>query len=94
MDELTVTLASWFDRDDLVIELEALAGDFGLVTIDPSSGAPTIEIYPPPAGSEWRFDLAALRTALEQAHLSALEIAPSAERAHDRSPALAGHKQS
>lgn len=93
MDELSVTIASWFDRDDLVIELESPAGDFGIVTIDPASGAPTIEIYPPPTESEWRFDLATLRTALEQAHLSALEIGPSAERADDRSPALAGQKR-
>ena len=93
MDEIKLTIASWFDRDDLVIELEAAAGDFGLVTIDPASGTPVIEIYPPVASGEWRFDLAALRTALEQAHRSALEIAPSAAREPDRSPALAAHKR-
>jgi hypothetical protein len=43
MNELTCTVASWLDRDDLVTELEAGDEDFGLVTYDPSSNRAVID---------------------------------------------------
>lgn len=67
MTEMTLTVASWADREDLVVEIEAGGEDFGLVTHDMSSGKPVIEIYPRMSGQDWRLDLDDVREILDKA---------------------------
>lgn len=75
MSELTYTVASWFDRDDLVIEIEAGDEDVGLVTYDPTSNRAVIDLYPRGDNRDWHFDLEEVRAILESAHRRILEVA-------------------
>lgn len=86
MTGLSFTVASWADRDDLVIELTTGDGDkaeeWGLVTYDPSEGKPVIELYPRMSGGEWNFDLDELNAILEKARERILYVAgPEAREA-------------
>jgi hypothetical protein len=68
MDELKLTVASWADREDLVVEIESGDEDFGLVTYSHDSGEPMLEIYPRQAGGDWCFRLEDLRAVLTEAN--------------------------
>jgi hypothetical protein len=84
MGKLYMTVASWDDRDDLVIELTvgdgADAKDWGLVTYDPTSNKPVLELYPCPDGGDWRFDLEEVSAILAKAREEILEAAGPAAR--------------
>lgn len=92
MDDINLFVASWDDREDLVVELTtgqgADAEDWGLVSFDEAAGRPVIDLYPRRDGKDWRFDLDDVRNALETAHRTVLEVAAAmaAEKA-----ALAQH---
>ena len=79
MSDLYLTVASWDDRDDLVIELTAGDGadaeDWGLVTFDPTSNKPVLEQYPRSDGGDWRFDLDEVRAILALARDRIVEVA-------------------
>jgi hypothetical protein len=79
MGDLELTVASWSDRDDLVVELTAGEGaeaeDWGLVTYDQATGRAILELYPRAANDDWRFDLREVRDILERAERRIMEVA-------------------
>lgn len=79
MSNLHLTVASWSDRDDLVIELTveegAAAEDWGLVTYDQASGAAVLDLYPRANGEDWRFDLEEACALLGRAQRRIQEVA-------------------
>ncbi|HUG62331.1 MAG TPA: hypothetical protein VMP03_10825 [Methylomirabilota bacterium] len=79
MSDLYLTVASWDDRDDLVIELTvgdgASAEDWGLVTFDPTSNRPVLELYPRSGDRDWRFDLDEVQAVLALARDRIVEVA-------------------
>ena len=79
MSKLQLTVASWADRDDLVIELTTGEGaateDWGLVTYDPDQGKPVIDLYPRANDGEWHFDLDEVNTLLARAKDRIMEVA-------------------
>jgi hypothetical protein len=75
VSQLNLTVASWFDREDLVIEIESGDEDFGLVTYDAEAGQAIIEIYPRANNDDWRFDLGEVRAVLERAERRIMEVA-------------------
>jgi len=81
MNDLTLTVASWADRDDLVVELTTGTGaeteDWGLVTIDQITGRVMLDLYPRAGGADWRFDLGDVLAVLERAKCRAVEVAGS-----------------
>ena len=81
---LRMTVASWADREDLVIELTtgegADAEDWGLVTFDPELGKPVVDLYPRLNNGEWHFDLEELSAILALALEEILEAAGPAAR--------------
>jgi len=85
MSKLSLTVASWADRDDLVIELTAEKGEsdeeWGLVTYDPIVGKPVIDLYPRLSGAEWHFDLDEVNAILQLARDRIIEIAGPEARA-------------
>ena len=85
MGDLHLTVASWSDRDDLVVELTVGEGsdeeDWGLVTYDAASGRAVIDIHPRASGGEWHFDLDELCEILAPAKLRILDVAGPVEAA-------------
>ncbi len=82
MKGLSLTVASWAERDDLVIEIDDGDEQVGLVTYDPLRGKPIVELYPRSSGAEWNFDLDELNAILVIARDRILEVAgPEAREA-------------
>ena len=79
MANLHLTVASWSDRDDMVIELTVGNGsdeeDWGLVTYDDASGRAVIDLYPRASGEDWHFDLDEVCQILARAKKRILEVA-------------------
>jgi hypothetical protein len=79
MGDLHLAVASWGDRDDLVVELTVGEGseaeDWGLVTYDPRTRRALLELYPRATGADWRFDLDQVRALLERAQRRIMEVA-------------------
>lgn len=79
MSTLRLTVASWDDRDDLVIELTtgdgAATEDWGLVTYDPDRGKAVIDLYPRANDSDWHFDLDDVNSILALANERIMEVA-------------------
>jgi hypothetical protein len=79
MGDLELTVASWSDRDDLVVELTTGQGaeteDWGLVTYDRAAGRAILELYPRAGNDDWRFDLGEVRAILERAERRIMEVA-------------------
>ena len=82
MKELSLTIASWDDREDLVIEIDHGDEQVGLVTYDASLGKPTIDLYPRSSNMEWHFDHDELNAILALARDRIVEVAgPEAQEA-------------
>lgn len=83
MGDLHLTVASWDDRDDLVIELTKGEGteteEWGLVTFDQASGRAVLDLYPRASGTDWRFDLDEVCDILTRAQRRILEVAGPVE---------------
>jgi hypothetical protein len=79
MSELRLTVASWEEREDLVIELtvedDTQIDEWGLVTYDEIAGKPVIDLYPRPDGGEWHFDLDEVSAILARARKRIMEVA-------------------
>jgi len=67
MNDITLTLARWADRDDLVVELMVGDEDLGHVSCDPATGRAVLTLYPRPSGDDWTLDLDALGYILAKA---------------------------
>lgn len=82
MSSLSLTVASWADRDDLVIEIDDGDEQLGLVSYDPILEKPVIELYPRGTGGEWHFDLDEISAMFAMARERILEVAgPEAREA-------------
>lgn len=79
MSTLRLTVASWDDREDLVIELtvedETSIEGWGLVTYDPDRGKAIIDLYPRANDSDWHFDLDDVNAILTLANERIMEVA-------------------
>ncbi len=91
MKGLSLTVASWAERDDLVIEIDDGDDQVGLVTYDPLRGKPTIELYPRSTGAEWTFDLDELSAILNLARERILDVAGPEARAAMLAPHADSH---
>lgn len=79
MGDLRLTVASWDEREDLVIELtvedNTSIDEWGLVTYDEIAGKPVIDLYPRADGGEWHFDLDEVNAILARAKERIIEVA-------------------
>lgn len=64
-EEVTVTIASPPDRDNLVAEI--WVGDEMWAEVSTDHGYPTLEVYPKPSGHPWLFKLEDVENALRTA---------------------------
>ena len=72
---LSLAVASWTERDDLVINIDAGDDQVALVTYDPLRCGQTIDVYPGSSEAEWSFDLDELSAILRLARDRFIEFA-------------------
>jgi hypothetical protein len=75
MSRLRHTVASWSDRDDVVVELARDEDDLGHLAFDRATGRIELILYPAPSGSDWQLDLDEFQDLLTRARCRLMEVA-------------------
>jgi hypothetical protein len=74
MNDLTFKVASWSDRDTLVLELLSGDEDLGHIYFDAEMRKNVVALYPRPGGGDWEIELVELQQLLERARHRLLEL--------------------